>query len=236
MNEQEIIDAYNILAQNVKDQAARDATIIGNSQRSLGPLAARVASPTGQTSGLANYTYNRLMRPTVDATAAALTTQGTGQAIAKNLADALRAAKNAYEDAQNANTVAAANAQYNKNPNYTDTSETGEDSYLGGKEDVGDLAYPKPPAGVVLGIANIGNGRYEVRVSNGKGGTTSKIVGASSTAGALEKYRQFYPGAMTASEWQNNQSLSQQLANDGLSAWEPLMRFSEYINWDALGR
>lgn len=107
MNEQELIDAYNILAQNVQDQTAQNAAIIGNSQRSLGTLASRVASPTGQTSGLANYTYNRLMRPVVDSTAAALTTQGTAQALNKNLADALRAAKAAYEDAQNRYTVAS---------------------------------------------------------------------------------------------------------------------------------
>lgn len=101
MDEKSIIEAYNVLAQDVQNQAAQRAAQIGNAQRSLGTLASRVASPTGQTSGLANYTYNRLMRPTVDTTAAALVTQGKAQSLEKMLGDQLRAAKNAYEDARN---------------------------------------------------------------------------------------------------------------------------------------
>lgn len=101
MTPEEIIDAYNVLAENVNTNAAQEAARIGNAQRSLGPLAERVASPSGQTYGLANYTYDRTMRPAVDTLAASLTTQGLATGLEKNLNDSLRAAKSRYEDAQN---------------------------------------------------------------------------------------------------------------------------------------
>lgn len=101
MTPDEIIEAYNVLAQNVQDNTAQEAARIGNAQRSLGTLAERVASPSGQTSGLANYTYDRTMRPAVDSTAKALVTQGLAQGLQTNLSDALRAAKSRYEDARN---------------------------------------------------------------------------------------------------------------------------------------
>lgn len=105
MTPEEIIDAYNVLSQNVQDNAATEAARIGNAQRSLGTLAARVASPSGQTSGLANYTYDRVMRPTVDSTARALAVQGLAAGLEMNLSNALRAAKNRYEDARNRATM-----------------------------------------------------------------------------------------------------------------------------------
>lgn len=101
MTPDEIIEAYNVLSQNVNDNAAQEAARIGNAQRSLGTLAERVASPANQTYGLANYTYDRVMRPTVDSTARALATQGLAAGLEQNLSDALRAAKNRYEDARN---------------------------------------------------------------------------------------------------------------------------------------
>lgn len=101
MTPDDIIEAYKVLAQNVQDNTAREAARIGNAQRSLGTLAARVASPSGQTSGLANYTYDRTMRPTVDSTSKALITQGLATGLQTNLSNALRAAKNRYEDARN---------------------------------------------------------------------------------------------------------------------------------------
>lgn len=101
MTPDEIIEAYNVLSQNVQDNTAQEAARIGNAQRSLGTLAERVASPSGQTSGLANYTYDRTMRPVVDSTSKALVTQGLAQGLQTNLTDALRAAKNRYEDARN---------------------------------------------------------------------------------------------------------------------------------------
>lgn len=101
MTPDEIIDAYNVLAQNVQDNAAAEAARVGNAQRSLGTLAARVASPANQTYGLANYTYDRVMRPTVDATAKSLATKGLAAGLENKLTNELRAAKNRYEDSQN---------------------------------------------------------------------------------------------------------------------------------------
>lgn len=101
MTPDEIVEAYNVLAQNVNDNTAQEAARIGNAQRSLGTLAERVASPANQTYGLANYTYDRTMRPVVDSTARALATQGLAAGLEQNLTNALRAAKNRYEDARN---------------------------------------------------------------------------------------------------------------------------------------
>lgn len=107
MTPEEIMQAYDVLVQEGNDYAAREAAKVGNSQRSIGGLAEAVANPSGQTSGLANYTYDRVMRPTVDSLAASLTTTGKSQAMDRYLKDELMKAKNAYEDAKNNYTVAA---------------------------------------------------------------------------------------------------------------------------------
>lgn len=107
MTPEEIIQAYDVLVQEGNDYAAREAAKVGNSQRSIGGLAEVVANPSGQTSGLANYTYNRVMRPAVDSLAASLTTTGKTQAMDRYLKDELMKAKAAYEDAKNNYTVAA---------------------------------------------------------------------------------------------------------------------------------
>lgn len=107
MTPEEIMQAYDVLVQEGNDYAAQEAAKVGNSQRSIGGLAEVVANPSGQTSGLANYTYNRVMRPTVDSLAASLTTTGKSQAMDRYLRNELMAAKNAYEDAKNNYTTAA---------------------------------------------------------------------------------------------------------------------------------
>lgn len=105
MTPDEIVEAYKVVTQDIENRAATEAARVGNAQRSLGTLAERVASPSGQTSGLANYTYDRTMRPTVDSLAAALTTQGYANALENNLKAGLREAKNRYDDARNAYTA-----------------------------------------------------------------------------------------------------------------------------------
>lgn len=107
MTPEEIMQAYDVLVQEGNDYAAQEAAKVGNSQRSIGGLAEVVANPSGQTSGLANYTYNRTMRPTVDSLAASLTTTGKSQAMDRYLKDELIKAKNAYEDAKNNYTTAS---------------------------------------------------------------------------------------------------------------------------------
>lgn len=148
MSPEEIIDAYNVVAKDVQDRAANEAARIGNAQRSLGPLAARVASPSGQTYGLANYTYDRTMRPVVDTTVSGLVTTGYGAALDSNLKASLRAAKNRYEDAKNRYTVASSTSGNNNNNNdnkngsdeVTDKSFTGG---LGSKREYGQYEYER---------------------------------------------------------------------------------------------
>ena len=126
MSPEEIIQAYDVLAQDVGNDTAQKAAQIGNSQRSLGGLAEAVATPSGQTSGLANYTYNRTLRPIVDASTAALTTQGKAQALQTKLTNELLAAKQRYEDAKNAYTVASTTPKTtNSNNIYGEQSDDG---------------------------------------------------------------------------------------------------------------
>lgn len=127
MSPEEIIEAYNVLVQEGNDYAAQEAAKVGNSQRSIGGLAEAVANPSGQTSRLANYTYNRLLRPTVDTLAASLTTTGKSQAMDRYLRNELMKAKNAYEDAKNRYTVASTTPSTNNNNNNKDgwTETTG---------------------------------------------------------------------------------------------------------------
>lgn len=114
MSPEEIMAAYDVLAQDLQTKSDDYAATIGNSQRSLGPLAERVASPSGQTAGLANYTYNRTMRPVVDSLTTSLVKQGRAEGLEKLLADRLRAAKNNYENAKN---YSIANSNNNNNNN-----------------------------------------------------------------------------------------------------------------------
>lgn len=146
MTPQEIIDAYNVLTNDVATQAANDAAKIGNSQRSLGALAERVASPSGQTSGLANYTYNRLMRPNVDTATTALITKGKAQALQTELTNRLLAAKQNYENSKNS---------------YTTSSGGGSGSGSGtggGKKEVTDNIYWGGPVNEVTAV---GTSAYE---------------------------------------------------------------------------
>lgn len=134
MTPDEIIEAYNVLAQNVQDNTAQEAARIGNAQRSLGTLAARVASPSGQTSGLANYTYDRTLRPVVDSTSKALITQGLATGLQTNLSNALRAAKSRYDNAR-ASAVAGSGGSGGSN------GTTGGTNGKNGGTEVTDVEY-----------------------------------------------------------------------------------------------
>lgn len=183
MTPEEIMQAYDVLVQEGNDYAAREAAKVGNSQRSIGGLAEVVANPSGQTSGLANYTYNRTMRPTVDSLAASLTTTGKSQAMDRYLKDELMKAKNAYENAKNAYTVASTTPKTTtpENPyrEETDTEYDGEQ-------------IPYTPAGVVVGTGSTGNGVYDIIVADGKGGSTIHQYYGPSKEEALEKYYRDY--------------------------------------------
>lgn len=192
----EIQRAYDVLAQNVRDQAATEAAAIGNAQRSLGPLAAAVASPTGQTSGLANYTYNRLFRPAVDSTAAALTTKGKAAALEKYLTDSLRNAKNAYENAKNRYTVASTapktsigGKRLTGGKKLTDTEQVDESGSM-------VEAVPYTPRGTIISTGTSNGTTWDVVVADGKGGFERREYIANSAEEAKNKFREEYAAVM----------------------------------------
>lgn len=145
MSPQEIQDAYEIVVKDIQNQTANQAAAIGNSQRSLGTLAERVASPSGQTSGLANYTYDRVMRPTVDTLSANLTTNGKAAALENILKTRLREAKNRYEDAKNNYTVASTAPKNNGGNGNNLYSESDDDALTDGKRKDESTGDPNGP-------------------------------------------------------------------------------------------
>ena len=192
----EIQNAYDVLAQNVRDQAATEAAAIGNAQRSLGPLAAAVASPTGQTSGLANYTYNRLFRPAVDSTAAALTTKGKAAALEKYLTDSLRNAKNAYEYAKSRYAVASTapktsigGKRLTGGKKLTDTEQVDESGSM-------VEAVPYTPRGTIISTGTSNGTTWDVVVADGKGGFERREYIANSAEEAKNKFREEYAAVM----------------------------------------
>lgn len=179
MTPEEIMEAYDVLVQEGNNYAAQEAAKVGNSQRSIGGLAEVVANPSGQTSGLANYTYNRTMRPTVDSLAASLTTTGKSQAMDRYLKDELMKAKNAYEDAKNAYTVASTTPKNSNggNDGYREETDT---EYTGEKQ-------PYIAEGTITGVGTTGNGTYDVVYADGNGGIYRKEIRAGSSDEAKKK-------------------------------------------------
>lgn len=95
MEQEEITKIYETLAPMAGDYANAQAEQIGQAQRSIGPMAAAVQGTT--TSGLGNYTYNRLMRPQVDVMRDEIRVQGYANQLNRLLSDALNNARNNYD-------------------------------------------------------------------------------------------------------------------------------------------
>lgn len=95
MEQEEITKVYETLAPMAGDYMNAQAEQIGQAQRSMGPMAANVMGQS-QTSGLGNYTYNRLMRPQVDTMRDEIRVQGYANQLNKLLSDALNKARNNY--------------------------------------------------------------------------------------------------------------------------------------------
>lgn len=181
MNPEERIASYQEAVDVLNNYVAQEAAKIGNSQASLGLMAERVARPSGTTSGLANYTYDRTLRPTLDSLAATLTTTGYSQGLEKQLYDALTAAKNRYEDAKNRYTVAST-APKTTNPNNQQTfTEDTTTEYTVSES-------PVPSKGTILGVGTSGNGQYVVTVADGNGGSSNYKYLANSGDEARNKY------------------------------------------------
>lgn len=184
MSPSEIIEAYNVIAQSTNDYVEQEAAKIGNSQRSLGTLAERVASPSGQTSGLANYTYDRTLRPVVDTLTTELVTKGKAQALQNTLDTALRDAKNNYERARNT----AATAPTTTSPTTTPYTETTDTAYTGEQQ-------PYIAKGTVISIGQQSSAHgldgkmpWDIVVADGKGGQTMVTVWGKTKDDALSSY------------------------------------------------
>lgn len=95
MEQEEITKIYETLAPMAGDYANAQAEQIGQAQRSMGPMAANVMGQS-QTSGLGNYTYNRLMRPQVDSMRDEILVQGYANQLNRLLSNALTSARNNY--------------------------------------------------------------------------------------------------------------------------------------------
>lgn len=184
MTPDELMQAYNVIAQSTNDYVEQEAAKIGNSQRSLGTLAERVASPSGQTSGLANYTYDRTLRPVVDTLTTELVTKGKAQALQNILDNKLRDAKNNYERARNAAATASTTSNTTKN-NYTETTDA---AYTGEQQ-------PYIAKGTVISIGQQstahgldGKTPWDIVVADGKGGQTMVTVWGKTKEDALSSY------------------------------------------------
>lgn len=183
MSPEEIMDAYNVVIEDLQTNTANRAAAIGNSQRSLGTLAERVASPSGQTSGLANYTYDRTMRPVIDSLSASLTTTGKAQALENLLTTKLRDAKNNYENSRNNYTVAS-------------TTPSGKDKVIDNEIISGGSAATQngvPAKGTILATATGSfKDTFEFIVADGNGGFTKHEYYGPTREEALDKYRRDY--------------------------------------------
>lgn len=69
---------------------------IGQAQQSMGPYAA-AAMGNSKTAGIGNYTYNRLVRPTVDTLRDEILVEGYKNSLNALLTNALRTAKKNYD-------------------------------------------------------------------------------------------------------------------------------------------
>lgn len=100
MSPDEITNIYETLASQIEPMAQQNTQRIGAAQAGMGQLAQAVMG-NSQTGGIGNYTYNRLLRPTVDRARDQLIVQGRGTALQRTLDLALRQAQNNYQRAQN---------------------------------------------------------------------------------------------------------------------------------------
>lgn len=95
---QDIAEIYNVLAPMSTDYANANIERAGQAQSSYGPLA-QAAMGNSQTAGIGNYTYNRLVRPTVDTMRDQLIVSGLSTALNKQISDSLNAARENYNRA-----------------------------------------------------------------------------------------------------------------------------------------
>lgn len=96
MTPEEINETYQVLAPMSEGYANANLERVGQAQSSYGPLA-QAAMGGSQTAGIGNYTYNRLVRPSVDSMRDQLIVTGLSTALNKQISDSLDAARKNYE-------------------------------------------------------------------------------------------------------------------------------------------
>lgn len=184
MTPEEIASAYEVVATDIQNRGAQEAAKIGNSQSSLGLMAERVANPSGMTSGLANYTYDRTLRPTINSLSTSLVTEGKVNALSEFLRNELSKAKQNYQNA-------AASAGNNNNNNGTQLlNEITDNEFTG---ELGDNLGPGDTFSVGQSSTNIvdrqGNQHFYLSTPDGKGGAYMRDIYAQNADEAKKKYQ-----------------------------------------------
>lgn len=123
MTDEEITSIYETLAPMAGDYANAQAEQIGQAQRSMGTLAGRTMGAT--TSGLGNYTYNRLMRPQIDVMRDEILVEGYRNQLNKVLSDAYKTAQRNYSKSSAGDTGTPSNTGTNLPTEIDDTGEGG---------------------------------------------------------------------------------------------------------------
>lgn len=98
MTPEEINETYNVLASQAGDYANALMERNAQAQASISPLTEQIMGGS-RTAGLGNYTYNRLIRPSVDAMRDSMIVSGLTTALNKQISDSLKAAQENYENA-----------------------------------------------------------------------------------------------------------------------------------------
>lgn len=99
MTPSEIQDIYNDLAQVPQNTATQATADLGQSQSARGTSLAQMGASGGN--GIGNYTYNRLIDPTVQQLATQLVTTGRSQALNRAITLAQQQASDNYQKAYN---------------------------------------------------------------------------------------------------------------------------------------
>lgn len=145
-----IREVTEVLAPQAGNYTNAIASQIGQAQQSMGPLAAATMGES-RTANLGNYTYNRLLRPQVDAMRDEILVQGYTDALNKMLSDSLSAARKNYQNSSSSNT--SSNNSSNWSGDIED-KEASPDSTFWKKGNIGDnqasygLYVLKRPAGI----------------------------------------------------------------------------------------
>lgn len=152
MTPDEITATYQVLAEEAPAYANALVDRAGMAQASLGTMADRVRGGS-QTANVGNYTYNRLVRPTVDTMRDQLVVEGLSQGLQAQMSQALKNAKQNYQNAYNAYSSRSSGGGGGGN----NSPETPNDTYGGiTVEETAEEAIPDAPT-----TSNLVQGGYK---------------------------------------------------------------------------